>query len=146
MGVLGGIAAVGITAGVVGQNIGDYGSAKALAAQVRAGKISPEEAQRMVDQSTANYQGGGFKNAAAATGRATGVSNVIDLVGGAFGKDVGASAAGSKAQQDAMIANSKDLAAAIKEMTAALKSGGGGAGSNAPIRNAPISPRAPAGQ
>ena len=122
-------AAIGATAYVVNQSNEDLKAGKNLADQVRSGKLSAADAQKMVDRAKADT---GFGAGGAALLRQTGIAAAIDAGASVAGKDTGLSARGSTAQQNISIANSKELAQAIADAMATNNQ------ANNPNRSQPI--------
>lgn len=134
----GAIAAIAVASEQVGESAIDsmahqkiMGRAKVqdLVGQVRSGKISPEQAQKIMDQAKADSMG---LSGSIAGSQLTGMGALIGSVTG--NRDNFASRAAGRQSEASQIANSNELAAAIKEMTAALK--------NQPIHK-PSSPNDP---
>lgn len=135
----GGVSAIGVVAGAVAQGnairntLADTQAGQRIADDLRAGKITPEQAEKMVADAKATNASTGWKDILPGAARGVGV----DFVGG---DDF--SNRGKKLQESQAIAHDSSLQKLIDELknnTAAIKAGGGATSPNNPNRNAPIS-------
>jgi len=136
----GGVSAIGVVAGAVAMGnsmrntVADTAAGQRIADDLKAGKITPEQAEKMVAEAKATNASTTYKDILPSAARGLGV----DFLGG---DDF--SAKGKKLHEAQAIAHDSSLQKLIDELknnTAAIKAGGGGATSpNNPNRNAPIS-------
>lgn len=135
----GGVSAIGVVAGAVAMGnsmrntVADTSAGAKIEADLRSGKITPEQAQKMVNDAKATNAGTSAKDILPSAARSLGV----DFLGG---DDF--SAKGKKLHESQAIAHDSSLQKLITELqnnTAAVKANGGTANPSNPNRNAPIS-------
>jgi len=135
----GGVSAIGVVAGVaamgnsIHSTLMDSQAGSRIAEDLKAGKITPEQAQKMINDAKAVNDSTSAKDIAPSLARKFGV----DALGGdEF------SGRGKKLQESQAIAHDSALQKLITELqnnTAAMKANGGTANPSNPNRNAPIS-------
>ena len=95
-------------------------SARDLTYDVQMGRVSPQAAQKMVDEATKNSHSFVGAEKAQAAGWGAALLGTADRITGRHDA-AGSNAVLEKQARDGEIAQSKELADAIKQMTAALK-------------------------